>query len=597
MPEQPDSPEMMLHKANARNSFRYWFQACVKIPIKDKSGEDAGLIFPRMNVLQDRIEMSIEQQQRDGAPIRTITGKFRQGGSSRYHMNRCYWMGRNRPLQIGVIADDKNTTPRMLDMWSIAGKEDRFGHLWGNKPACAGFARKYTHGTALFEETANDPRAGQGGTLDILISTETAHYKSKGQSTGEAVFQSIANTVPDLPGTWIALESTANGKQGVYFKTYQESVSLAEWINGMRGNGFIKSFAAWFEADDYQDKISPQQRMDIMDSITDEESRLITKYGPAKITPERIAWRRRMLSSPKISGDRQKMEQEYPSSEEDMFISTGTQVFDTEGIDRLDRILNERRPEWGALEDRVWQRSDHLTGWLRIWEHPKEGCSYLVSMDFAEGENSDGTRDPDCHSVSVWRDAYMTPDGQMQRIAKVASIKPECRVNIDVVCKWGAEMARYYGDCIVVPEVNSAFGIVELLAVHGVYNIYKREQSKEERRVGEGRHTKKRGWKTTEQSREQIVSNMQRLIREELIDAWCPRFLSELKAFVTKENGRKEAGPGAHDDQVLESCIGLQCIPMATRYQTHTPVVDRPAWDHQPEGYRQQWPAGNAVMG
>lgn len=567
MPQSPEELEIA-HVAAARGSFRYWFQACVQIPLKDKSGNDGGLAFPRMNILQDRMETALELQQADNMPMRTITGKFRQGGSSRYHMNRAYWMGRNRPLEIGVIADDKNTTPRLLNMWEVAYREDRFGdRRWGNAPACQGFPRKFSHGSQLWEETANDPRAGQGGTLQVLISSETAHYRSSGHSTGEAVFQSIANTVPDLPGTWIGLESTANGRQGVYYFTYKGAASLTEWRNGIRKSGFIRVFAAWFEDQGYVDKVTPDEEKAILDSLTESEIRLIERFGPDKITPGRLAWRRRILASPKMAGDEQKFNQEYPSDEESMFIGTGTQVFDLDGLQELEmRQSTAGAVRWGTLTKGVFLQTGLGEAWLRVWEEPQEGRSYLIACDFMEGEQADGSREQDCHAVGVWRQAYVDENGRHHRAAMVAAIKLECRVNLDILCGWIGEMARWYGDCLVVPEVNNAFGIVELLAKAGVLNFWMREAPLEGRRVGEGKRLRKRGWMTTEPLREQIVATMQGFIREQELDVRCPGWLSEMANFIAKANGRKEAAAGHHDDWVLMSCIAVQCLPAATRY-------------------------------
>ena len=568
--------EERVHRLLVRGSFAYWWQTCAQIPFKDEIYRR-----PVMNLLQQRIDDGLEWQAENNAPQRSIAGKFRQGGSSRYHMNRAYYMGRNLPLQIGVIADDKNTTPRLLAMWEAAYKKDSFGnHKWGNEPASRGFPKKFTHGTELWEETANDPRAGQGATLQVLVSSETAHYRSSGHSTGEAVFQSIANTVPDLPGTWIALESTANGKKGIYYFTYRGSATLAELKNGIKKNGYFRAFSAWFESDDYLDVITEDEGKAILDTLTESETRLIERFGPDKITPARLAWRRRMLASPKMSGDEQKLEQEYPSDEDSMFISSGTQVFDDDGLNALEQLINVSRPDWGKIENGIFLKTGMGEAWLRMWEDRKLGCSYLISADFAEGEEADGTRDPDCHSVSVWRASYIDATGTMHMPKMVAALKPDCRVNLDIVLDWIADMYFYFGECLVVPEVNSAFGLVDGLAQRGVTNIYTRTEAAENRRVGEGKKNRKRGWKTTEQTREQIIANLQRVIREEELEVRCPRWLEEMRNFITKSNGRKEAAAGHHDDWVMQTAIGVFCLPAATLYVQRMVTVTRARGDH-----------------
>ena len=590
--------EERLHVAAGRNSFRYWFQLCQRIPLKNAFGEDGNLDFPVMTPLQDRLEAALEQQQADKVPMRTLACKVRQDGSSRYHMCRAYWMGRNHPIEVAVIADDKNTTPRLLNMWEVAYQQDRFGdHRWGNTAACVGFPRKFSHGTTLFEETANDPRAGQGGTPQVLISSETAHYRSSGKATGETVFQSIANSVPDLPGTWMALESTANGKQGVYYKTYLKAVTLVQWQNGIRGNGFIKCFAAWFENRDYDDtkRITERDAGEIMATLTEREVSLIERYGPKNITPGRLAWRRRKLAEPHFSGDEEKFDQEYPHSMDSAFVSSGTQVFDHAGLETLATQVNTGTgPQTGKIENGVFVKTGLMEAWLRLWEVPIPGCSYLLHADFMEGEQSAGDRKQDCHAVGVIRAAYVDPGGTMHKARLVAAIKPECRVNIDVVIGWIADLHRMFGECLVVPEVNSAFGVIALLNAAGVHNLWTRTESEEQRRIGEGKQMRKRGWLTTEPLREQIIANLQRYVREREIEIGCPRLLEELQNFITKANGRKEAAGGYHDDWVMSFAIGVQCLPAATRFAHRMPVVEMAEGNHRPLG---EWGAGGKPWG
>jgi hypothetical protein len=590
--------EERLHVAAGRNSFRYWFQLCQRIPLKNAFGEDGNLDFPVMTPLQDRLEAALEQQQADKVPMRTLACKVRQDGSSRFHMCRAYWMGRNHPIEVAVIADDKNTTPRLLNMWEVAHQQDRFGdHRWGNTAACVGFPRKFSHGTTLFEETANDPRAGQGGTPQVLISSETAHYRSSGKSTGETVFQSIANSVPDLPGTWMALESTANGKQGVYYKTYLKAVTLAQWQNGLRGNGFIKCFSAWFENRDYDDthRTTEREAGEIMATLTEREVSLIERYGPQNITPGRLGWRRRKLAEPHFSGDEEKFDQEYPHSMDSAFVSSGTQVFDHAGLEVMATQVNTGAgPQTGKIENGVFVQTGLMEAWLRLWEVPIPGCSYLLHADFMEGEQSAGDRKQDCHAVGVIRAAYVDPSGGMHKARLVAAIKPECRVNIDVLIGWIADVHRMYGECLVVPEVNSAFGVIALLNAAGAHNLWTRTESEEQRRIGEGKQLRKRGWLTTEPLREQIIANLQRYVREREIEIGCPRLLEELQNFITKANGRKEAAGGHHDDWVMSFAIGVQCLPAATRFAHRVPVVEIAEGNHKPQG---DWGAGGKTWG
>ncbi len=362
----------------------------------------------------------------------------------------------------------------------------------------------------------------------------------------------------------------------MFYGTYKNSVTLEQWQNGIRGNGFIKCFAAWFENPGYDDthRITQADAGEILASLTDRETSLIERYGPQKITPGRLAWRRRKLAEPHFSGDEEKFDQEYPHSMESAFLASGAGVFDQVALALMEIEQREKTaPRTGKLENGVFIQTSMVEAWLRVWEGPMAGMSYLMSCDFMEGEESAGKRIQDCHAVGVWRAAYVDAGGTMHKAKLVAAIKPECRVNMDILIGWIADMYRYYGECMTVPEVNSAFGIVTLLSNAGVANLWLRTDSEEQRRVGEGKRVKKRGWLTTEPLREQIISNAQRYIREREVEILCPRAHEEFSNFITLPSGRKEAAGGHHDDWVMMSAIGLHCLPAATRYAVRMPVV------------------------
>ncbi len=257
------------------------------------------------------------------------------------------------------------------------------------------------------------------------------------------------------------------------------------------------------------------------------------------------------------------------------FILSGVQVFDQDGLEALKRLAESNPPKTGHFQNGVFVETSVTESTVRVWEQPMRGRHYLIAADFMEGEQSAGKREQDCHAVAVWRAAFVDENGRRQRAKMVAAIRPECRVNMDILCGWIGDLHRWYGECLVVPEVNSAFGIVDLLATKGVTNIWLREQSKEERRVGEGKQIRKRGWKTTELTREQIIMRAQEWVREQEFEACCPRLAEELANFITLANGRKEAAGGYHDDWVMMTAIALFCMPAATRMDARTPIVPR----------------------
>ena len=131
-------------------------------------------------------------------------------------------------------------------------------------------------------------------------------------------------------------------------------------------------------------------------------------------------------------------------------------------------------------------------------------------------------------------------------------------------------MARYYGGCKIVVEVNKDRGFIELLKLRTDVDIYQREMFNRREQV----MTSAYGWNTDVRTREMVISTLARALREggkgkvnEGIELRCPWIVKQMKNFITKANGRSEAASGKHDDDVLMVAIGLQLLDHATPYQ------------------------------
>jgi hypothetical protein len=116
----------------------------------------------------------------------------------------------------------------------------------------------------------------------------------------------LMQTVPDLPGTEIILETTANG--------YNDFHAL--WRKAEAGESeFMPIFLPWFVDPDYRREIDSDFEMD------GEESKLAELY---KLTKEQIAWRRAKIGQ---LGSPEYYAQEYPSVASEAFISSSFDSF------------------------------------------------------------------------------------------------------------------------------------------------------------------------------------------------------------------------------------------------------------------------------
>jgi hypothetical protein len=191
-------------------------------------------------------------------------------------------------------------------------------------------------------ETAGDPNAGRGLTIQNLHCSEVARWPGDARAT-------LAGLLATMPasGGEVALESTAQGAHGCFYE---------EWMHA-EANGWVRHFFPWWWEASYC--LEPGA-----DAESEEERALVSRHG---LTREQIAFRRRLERQFGMLA-----RQEYPESADDCFLASGSCVFDTEAIDR-------RLRDVPAPEERRW------AGALEVWLKPMPGREYLVSVDPAGG--------------------------------------------------------------------------------------------------------------------------------------------------------------------------------------------------------------------
>lgn len=585
--------EEELWKLMCRSRFSGWFQSSTKVKQKDSQ-----MKIPVFNRVQREIDEAIEWCDANKIPARIIILKSRQVGGSTYAVARGYHRARSSTASCAILGDDKNTTDKLMEMWRRFAENDTMDKVnaWGNKPTNPQQPTwmSFSHGASLTLETANDPRAGQGSTLQFLHSSETASYRSSGHSTGEDVFSSILNCVPRLPNTLVIIESTAQGTTGVFYTTFMGAVTLDEFKAGKRGNGYIKFFAPWFECDDYQHDgrdgrvgMMPGEADEIMASLNDEERRLISTYGD-RITPERLSWRRLTLASAECGGNIQKLHREYPSSPEEAFVTSGNAFFDHDGLTWQEQQIVPQPCRYGEItvdgrgRGAIFHRRGDMRGQFRVWEEPEDGESYLISVDLRVGRQSAGSkRELDTNAVLVFRAGRLDPITQAYTLPRVvAACREDDRSDTDIILHRILCLYRMYGDCLVIPEINNSGNITHQMQQLGITNIWS-QPTGQHGVFGQGKTQHVLGFLTNVNTRRQILDNMAMMVREQQWICSCPELLKQMKAFQRNEQGKPEASPGYHDDFVMSAAIGLFGLPRATRYKAARPGSSVDGWSRE----------------
>lgn len=191
-------------------------------------------------------------------------------------------------------------------------------------------------------ETAADPNAGRGLTIQNLHCSEVARWPRSG---GE-VLAALRAAVP--PHGSVVLESTPNGAGGVFYEEWQRAEET----------GYTRHFFPWWLDPKYE-----RVGANVL-PLTEEEAELKMRE---QLTDAQIAFRREIRAN-----FRGLARQEFAEDATSCFLESGECVFDLEAIAKR----SAERPK--PIDSRE-------NGRTLVWLPPKSGCEYIVGVDPAGG--------------------------------------------------------------------------------------------------------------------------------------------------------------------------------------------------------------------
>lgn len=445
---------------------------------------------------------------------------------------------------------------------------------------------RYPNGSTAVRINASNENAGLSGGYDFMVVTELAKWDEDGVAAAPDVLAGALKCVPFLPNTTIIIESTAEGVGNEFHRIYSTSITFEELKAGK--TGFVRVFSPWFEFTDHVLEIEQAPSTPQGLSQADEDD-LRAKYS---LTDKQIAWMRYAIKD-QCKGDFENFKENYPFDDVSCFLLSGRKAFSARGLAKMKEDAN-RFPYASGVLDFSPGSKEMAVNWrpagpencnVLRWEVPRDGMKYLLWVDPMTGASQTAGSDPDNHGVGVWRAGYFDR-GTWCPPRIVAHLIDDletwlskriftCKWDIDVLERRVWQLALYYGNCTIVPEMNMDRGLVELLKLRNAANIYVRTQFNKREQT----ETNMLGWMTNEQTRAKVVTELQSGIREyanidpvkgwsqDRIECYSPMILDEWETFIVRANGRCEAMQGKHDDLVLGPGIGLAALDSATTYQ------------------------------
>lgn len=505
--------------------------------------KDGSIIPFRMNQPQQRLYDTIKQQWQAGKPVRIIILKARQMGFSTLTEAIIFWLTATARNVDAMIVAHKEEATRNLFLMSKRFYDhlpDRVKPMQRSSNAQELVFDKPTRykgsGTGLGSRircaTAGGEGIGRSYTLRALHLSEVAFWPGEKRDTLLGLLQAV----PDLPGTIVVIESTANG-----YEEFKNLWDLAVDNQREGREGFIPVFFAWYEMDEYRRAVPPGFQR------TPEEEELAQTFG---LDDEQLAWRRWCIDN-NCGGDLNRFHQEYPATPEEAFISTGACVFDkAQIILRLEQVRKDpwergmfrieyTKVEYEGFEEYQGRRIARFTwepdpkGPVRIRKHPETGVPYVVGGDTA-GTGTD------------FFAAHVLDNRTGEQVAVLHHQFGERMYAEQMYC-----LGMYYNEALVGIETNYSTFPQLCMEEMGYTRFYVRQVPD----TYTGRLVEAFGFQTTVKTRPLIIDGLKDVARYAMDTIWDFDTLGEMLTFVYDEKWKPQAEEGEHDDLVMSLAI------------------------------------------
>lgn len=535
------------------------FKKCCESLFKIKT-KDAQIVPLILNPPQTKLADLILKRLEEGKPARFIILKARQEGISTVIEAFIFWLSYTTyNFKSAVVGHVAEASSNLFDMYKRY--LDNLPEIM--KPEIAKSNEKAVKFSRLGSEmkvfTAEGREIGRSDSTQALHLTETAFY-----TNAKKVKTSLLQTL-SADGHYFN-ESTANGIGGEFYDDWQKANLPPDDPDY---NNLIPVFFAWFDMPTYSTEFTSQESKEaFIASLGDVELTLMETY---QLTAEQMHWRANKIKF-ECSGSLDVFKQEYPSSPEEAFLTTGRPVFDSEICDTMQKAysaLKPKRYDLVAVLDNsgrvisVNKRENKLGLWYfyeDVVVDSNDRHRYAVGTDVAEG-----LEQGDYSSVSV-----------LDRKTMRYPIKFHGHIDPDVLAFEQKKLQVYLQDSAYFCTERNNHGLTTILTADGLGVQQYYEQVFQTGMVVERSFL---GWRTTNVSKPIMINHLVEAIREHSFTDMDAKFWNECSTYVRDAKGSmgaqgKSTDPSVKcfDDRVISGALSLQCHRWMPAYSYHKPV-------------------------
>lgn len=461
----------------------------------------------------------------DKRPVRIIVLKARQLGLSTMTEALIFLRAKMYEGTHGlVVAHEKDSSEHLFGMTRLYWETYPWKRLYTPKYLSRKEMSWIETNSTIQIATAKNIRAGRGRTLASLHASEVAFWDRPTE-----LMLGLRQSVPNTPESMIVLESTANGVGNYFYKTWKSAES--------GDSEYVPLFFPWWQHPEYSGSASGLREG--LGGHLNEEERLLSRIG---VDDDHLVWRRYAIRD-LCGGDLNQFHQEYPSTPEEAFIVSGTNVFP------LDPLRAAYQPMEGVNGwlvrngDRVEFKPDRA-GPLKVFRKPSPNLDwgkYYVGGDPTRSNYGDYA----CAQV-INRRTYEQVAVYRRKIDPM-SFAEEL-----------AKLGMWYNQAGLATENEGpGYATIGRLIEIDYPNLYRRRAADKH----QGKIAEMYGWSTTWKTKEWAVGFLIKLLADASLVIHDDATFQEMRDYVTLENGGY--GPAddraGHDDTVMSLAIACIC--------------------------------------
>lgn len=388
--------------------------------------------------------------------------------------------------------------------------------------------------------------SGRSGTYHLVHISEFAKMCVLFPKRAEEVETGTFPTVP-FDG-FIFIESTAEGMAGRFYEIFNENWNSREKITPQLSQvQFLPHFYNW----QYDDMEMKKIRANILTSQMDEceidwgEYQKENNLTDLEITYYYMKWQQ--FGGKGGTDAVKKLKQEYPTTPEEAFLSTGQAYFP---IAKVASLLQRSTP--GVKGELITSEAGNVefvptsSGNFEMFKKPEIGIKYIIG-----GDTSEGLAHGDAQVLYVINHKTEECDGLYR-----SQVPP------DELANEAYKLGKFYNWALLAIEVNKdGLWVNDALEKMGYINLYARKVFDDITQ----KITKFFGWKTTSSTRPFSLAALKAVFLRKQ-DGFPAALLNEMFSFIRNVKGKPEAMAGKKDDVVMASSIGYAVLQEQGRY-------------------------------